>query len=70
MNGKTYFVSTLSEKDETMRQTIRNLISSMKTNTEDVELIISRFENRLDNIMKRLESLEDRVANLEKKVKG
>lgn len=53
-----------------MRQTIRNLMSSMETNTENVELIISRFENRLENIMKRLENLEDRVANLERKVLG
>ncbi|MDH5807094.1 MAG: hypothetical protein QXW62_06230 [Candidatus Methanomethylicaceae archaeon] len=70
MNKKTYFTSTISEKDEAMRQTIRNLMSSMETNTENVELIISRFENRLENIMKRLENLEDRVANLERKVLG
>ncbi|MEM3366044.1 MAG: hypothetical protein QXM93_06445 [Candidatus Methanomethyliaceae archaeon] len=43
-------------------------MSSMETNTDEIENVISRFEYKLDDITKRLNNLEDRVARLERKM--
>ncbi|MCQ5374191.1 MAG: DUF4349 domain-containing protein [Candidatus Methanomethylicia archaeon] len=64
---RTYFTSVESDKDLAMRKRLRDLMSNMETNTEEIENIISSFETRLENISKRLDSLEDRVSRLEKK---
>ncbi|MCX8182669.1 MAG: DUF4349 domain-containing protein [Candidatus Methanomethyliaceae archaeon] len=65
---KTYFKGGFAEKDSAMRQRLRDLMSSMETNTDEIEDVISRFEDKLDDITKRLNNLEDRVTRLEKKM--
>ncbi|MEM3448676.1 MAG: hypothetical protein QXZ28_05245 [Candidatus Methanomethylicaceae archaeon] len=65
---RTYFKDGFSEKNTAMRQRLRDLMSSMETNTDEIENVISRFEYKLDDITKRLNNLEDRVARLERKM--
>lgn len=64
---KTYFNSALLGNDAIMRQRLRDLMSNMETNVDEIEGIISNFESRLDSITRRLDNLEDRVSRLEKK---
>lgn len=67
MSKRTYFISTTSN-DEIMRQTLRNLMQNVEINTNNIDQIISRFEDRLDSIIKRLENLENKVIDLERKI--
>ena len=55
-----------SDPDTGLRERIRAVMSDMKTDTEEVEDVISKFESKLDDISNRLDRLESRVSRLEK----
>lgn len=68
LQKEKYFDSSDSAEDAAMRQKLRNMMSTMQTDTTQVEAVISKFEDELDDLSDRIDSLEGRVSKLERKL--
>ncbi|RLF18989.1 MAG: hypothetical protein DRZ82_07180 [Thermoprotei archaeon] len=49
-----------------LRDTVTNVLASMKTDMNDLDDLLARFESRLSEVVERLNHLESRVSKLEK----
>jgi len=63
-----FFDATETAEDAAMRERLRNMMSTMQTDTAQVEAVISKFEDKLDDLSDRIDSLEGRVSKLERKL--
>jgi len=53
-------------KDSSLRDTVANVLANMKTDLDDLDNLLAKFEDRLSKVVERLNDLESRVSRLEK----